>query len=44
MLSFSQFKHMMLKKDGVRLQKMKVVGRVPDHAEGSATTSPGSPR
>jgi len=36
MLSFSQFKHMMLKKDGVRLQKMKVVGKVPDHAEGAA--------
>lgn len=31
MLSFSQFKQMMLKKDGVRLQKMKSLGRLPDH-------------
>ena len=35
-LSFSQFKHMMLKKDGAHLHKMTVVGKLPDHAAGSA--------
>ena len=34
-LSFSQFKHMMLKKDGAHLHKMTVVGKLPDHAAGS---------
>lgn len=30
-LTFSQFKTMMIKKDGVRMQKIKEIGKVPDH-------------
>lgn len=41
-LTFAQFKNMMLKKEGVRMQAIKGIGKVPDHSDKSGSLSKGS--